>query len=359
MARHDVVTIGASAGGVEALLTIARSLPANLPAAVFIVLHIPANSASVLPMLIDRACPLPAAHAVDGERIRAGRIYVAPPDHHLMLHGDIVRVVHGPRENRCRPAVDPLMRSAAQHYGPRAVGVILSGSLDDGTAGLLALKRQGGVAIVQDPEDALFPGMPTSALSVVDVDYCLPLAEIGPALVRIVSEPLDIEERAMPRETDRLDDENRSTEMDPALVETDDRPGRPSPFGCPECGGVLWELENSDMMRFRCRVGHAYSVESLLADQTEGLEAALWSAMRALEEKASLTHRLAERATEQSQHRAAARFNEQSTTAEEHAHAIRTVLLDQTQASAATAASSLADRDGRVSGMNGPAADGG
>lgn len=334
MARRDIVTIGASAGGVEALMKIAKTLPADLPAAVFVVLHMPPDGFSILPSLLERAGALPASHPENGEPIRRGRIYVAPPDHHLMLHDGRIRVVHGPRENRYRPAVDPLMRSAAQFYGPRSIGVILSGSLDDGTAGLLALKRRGGIAIVQDPEDALFPGMPNSALSIVKVDYCLPLDEIGPSITRLVNESSDeTEDAEMSSRDDRIDYENRSAEVDNSALEQDDRPGVPSPFACPDCGGVLWELESGQMLRFRCRVGHAYSVESLLASQTDGLEAALWSALRALEEKASLTRRLADRATDQAQHGAARRFAEQSMTAEEHAKAIRNVLLSEGQPS--------------------------
>jgi two-component system chemotaxis response regulator CheB len=331
MARRDIVTIGASAGGVEALMTVVKAFPADLAASVFVVLHTPPDGFSLLPALLDRASNLTALHPKDGEPIRNGHIYVAPPDHHLMVHSDHVRVVHGPRENRHRPSVDPLMRSAAQFHGSHAIGVILSGSLDDGTAGLLALKRQGGIAIVQDPKDALFPGMPTSAMSIVNVDYCLPLADIGPTIMRLVTESFDeTEDRRMSSRDDKLDFENRVSEVDLDAIEDDNRPGIPSQFACPDCGGVLWEVGNRKMLRFRCRVGHAYSPESLLASQTDGLEAALWSAMRALEEKASLTHRLAERATEHAQPGAATRFREQSQAAEEHANTIRAVLLSET-----------------------------
>jgi two-component system chemotaxis response regulator CheB len=305
---------------------------------------------------------LPASHPDDGDPIRRGQIYVARPDHHLMLHDGRIRVIHGPRENRYRPSVDPLMRSAAQFYGPRAIGVILSGSLDDGTAGLLALKQRGGIAIVQDPTDALFPGMPTSALSIVKVDYCLPLSSIGQTIARLVKEPKEpIEETegaGMSSRDDRLDYENRIAEADPDAIEQDDKPGNPSPFACPDCGGVLWEIENASMLRFRCRVGHAYSVESLLASQSDNLEGALWSAMRALEEKASLTKRLADRAAEQSQHGAARRFAEQSATAEEHANTIRNVLMNQDQSEAAAASSHQIPTGGQGDGRIDHVADG-
>lgn len=328
MAKRDVIVIGASAGGVEALLAIVAALPPELPASVFVVLHQPPTGTSLLPVLLSRAGPLPATHAVDGETVEAGHIYVAPPDLHMLIEGRSIRLARGPRENRHRPSADPLFRSAARYYRERAIGVILTGSLDDGSAGLLAIKRNGGIAVVQDPTDALFPGMPLSALAVTTVDHCLPLTEIGATLTQIVTEPADGEEAPVQRDSDDLAFEERIAQADMAAIEDDHRPGKPSQFGCPECGGVLWELENEEIVRFRCRVGHAYSAESLLSSQTERLEAALWSALRSLEEKASLTKRLAERARAQSQHAAARRFSEQMLAADAHANTLRTVLLN-------------------------------
>ena len=331
MAKHDTIVIGASAGGVEALLAIASALPPGLPASIFVVLHQPPNGTSVLPALLSRAGPLPATHAKDGELIRRGHIYVAPPDLHMLIEDRRIRLARGPRENRHRPSADPLFRSAARYSRERAVGVILTGSLDDGSAGLLAIKRNGGIAVVQDPNDALFSGMPQNALAVTVVDYCLPLTEIGPRLVQIVTESPGGEEVDVSHHSDDIEFETRIAQADMAAIEDQDRPGTPSQFGCPECGDVLWEVENDQIVRFRCRVGHAYSSESLLESQTEGLEAALWSALRALEEKASLTRRLADRARAQSQHAAAKRFSEQMLTADTHAETIRTVLLRGTR----------------------------
>jgi two-component system chemotaxis response regulator CheB len=328
VAKRDTIVIGASAGGVEALLTFVSALPADLPASIFIVLHQPPNGVSVLPTLLSRAGPLPAVHASDGEIIRPSRIYIAPPDLHMLLEDRRIRLARGPRENRHRPSVDPLFRSAARAYRDRVVGVILTGALDDGSAGLLAVKRNGGVAVVQDPEDALFAGMPQSALDATAVDYCLPLAEIAPTLVQIVAGSNDGEESPVDDTREDLEFETRIAQLDQGAIEDEGRPGKPSQFGCPECGGVLWEIENDQIVRFRCRVGHAYNAESLLASQSEGLDAALWSALRALEEKASLTRRLADRARIQSQHAAARRFSEQLLTAEAHANTIRTVLLN-------------------------------
>ena len=331
MTKRDVIVIGTSAGGVEALLTIVAALPPTLPASIFIVLHQPPTGTSVLPTLLSQVGPLPATHAVDGEGIRPGHIYVAPPDLHMLLEDGRVRLARGPRENRHRPSADPLFRSAARSYRERAVGVVLTGSLDDGAAGLLAIKRIGGIAVVQDPNDALFPGMPQSALAVTAVDHCLPLAEIGSTLVQIVIASANREDAPVSGVTENLEFETRIAQADLQAIEDDGRPGTPSQFGCPECGGVLWEIENDKIVRFRCRVGHAYSAESLLSSQTEGLEAALWSALRALEEKASLTKRLAERARGQSQHAAAKRFSEQMLAADAHASTIRIVLLNGNQ----------------------------
>ena len=180
MSGHDMITIGASAGGVEALTELVRGLPVDLPASVFVSLHVPPHGTSMLPQILSRRGPLPAHHARDGEPIEPGRIYVAPPDLHLLIHQGVVRLSRGPRENGFRPAIDPLFRTAARWHGPRVVGVILSGTLDDGTAGLLAIKERGGFAVVQDPDDALFPGMPRNAMDVVHVDHVLPASEHPP-----------------------------------------------------------------------------------------------------------------------------------------------------------------------------------
>src|SRR5262245_8203516 len=189
MAHHDIIVLGASAGGIEALINLVPQLPADLPATIFVVVHYPPHSPSILPRLLTQAGPLPATHAQDGEAIQSGHIYVAPPNFHLLLTPRAVSVVRDPQENLCRPAIDPLLRSAAAVFGHRVIGVILTGSLSDGTSGLLTVKQCGGVAIVQDPADALFPNMPRSALEYVDVDYCVPLAELGAVLARVAVQP--------------------------------------------------------------------------------------------------------------------------------------------------------------------------
>jgi two-component system chemotaxis response regulator CheB len=327
MPGRDIIVIGASAGGVEALMELVR-LPPDLPAAVFVVLHLPAGSMSVLPSILNRAGTLPGVHPQEGQAIQPGRIYVAPPDFHLLVKNGTVRLTRGPRENRNRPAADPLFRTAARAYAARVVGVVLSGALDDGTAGLAAIKSAGGVAVVQDPAEALYPGMPSNARDQVAVDYCLPVAEIARLLARLVREPIPGPNRShaliltkeMTREADM-------SELDPTELQNPERPGTPSVFGCPDCGGVLWELEEGNLMHFRCRVGHAWSPDSLLAQQVESLETALWTALRALEESVALSRQLADQAERRGYSRASVRFREQQRGAEEHALVIRKVLL--------------------------------
>ena len=325
MPGHDIIVVGASAGGVEALMHLASQLPADLPAAVYVVLHIPAESPSLLPEILNRAGPLPVSQPADGEELRSGHIYVASPNYHLLLERGRMRQVHGPKENRHRPAIDPLFRSAAYNYGPRVVGVILTGALDDGTSGLHAIKQCGGIAVVQDPEDALYPSMPSSAMAHVEVDYCLPLAKIGAVLVHLAHEQAQ-DEGAFPVPDD-LEQETRYASMeDQETLDSNARVGTPSAYSCPECGGVLWELQDGDLIRFRCRVGHAFSVESVLAAQTEQLENALWAALKTLEESASLSRSIAEQAHRRGQEWLARSFEEKSQEAEQRAVTIREVL---------------------------------
>ena len=325
MAGHDIFVVGASAGGVEALVEVVRRLPPRLPAAVFVVLHIPSQSPSLLPEILSRSGLLVASHAKDGEKIEHGHIYVAPPDHHLLVERDHVQVVRGPKENRHRPAVDVLFRSAARAYGPRVVGVILSGALDDGTAGLLAVKRRGGIAVVQEPKDALYSGMPQSALQHVAVDYSVPLSDIGSLLKRLVYEQAE-EEGAYPVSED-MEMETKLAEMNMDAMNSGKHVGTPSAFSCPECGGVLWELHDGELLRFRCRVGHAFSIDSIVAAQSEQIEEALWAALKTLEESASLSHRLMKKAHQNGQEWLVRNFEEKLQEAERHAATIKQLLM--------------------------------
>lgn len=329
MPGHDIIVVGASAGGVEALSNLLRELPPDLPASIFVVLHIPAQTPSLLPSILDRVSPLKVSQAINGERIEHGRVYVAPPDNHVLVERGLVRVLRGPKENRYRPAVDPLFRSAALAYGTRVVGVILTGALDDGTVGMRAIKQRGGIGVVQDPEEALYPGMPRSALENAKIDYSLPLVEIAPLLVRLASEPAEEEGRYPVSEDLKLEVKIAEQEI-PAedFIKSVEQLGKLSAFTCPDCHGTLWELRDGELVRYRCHVGHAFSSDSLEAEQSEALESALWSALRALEEKMALTRRMARRARERNNPLAANSFEIKARVAEQHAQMLRDILLN-------------------------------
>jgi two-component system chemotaxis response regulator CheB len=322
MLGRDIVVIGGSAGCIEALAEVVGGLPPDFPGSVFVVVHFPGSVRSTLPRILSRAGPLPAYHARDGEPIERGRIYVAPPDFHLHVSDGHVRLTRGPKENGHRPAIDPLFRTAALSYGLRVVGVILSGNLNDGSAGLLRIKQRGGVVIVQDPGTALYPSMPRSAIEHVEVDHMLPVSEISALVADLATEPLEsVEVSGMPKENAF---DTRADEI--AVAHRQQQPGEPSTMACPECHGVLWEAKDEELVQFRCRVGHAYSAEALLVHQSEQLEAALWTALRALEEHSALGRRLAARAQARGHSHSAAAFTEQAMNAEHHASVIRTVL---------------------------------
>jgi two-component system chemotaxis response regulator CheB len=325
---RDIIVVGASAGGVEALSQLASYLPTDLPAALFVVLHVPSHSPSLLPKILNRTGALPAAHPADGEAIRKGRIYIAPPDQHLLLEEGRIRLKRGPRENGHRPAVDPLFRTAARSFGPRVVGVVLSGTLDDGTAGLAAIKQRLGVAVVQDPNEALYTGMPRSALQSVEVDYSLPLGEIAELLDRLAREPF-VDPTGGDPPSERIESESHVAAFDMDAIEDEDRPGQPSVFACPDCGGTLWELHDGDLTRFRCRVGHAWTANGLLAEQSEGIETALWTALRALEERAVLCDRIVERMQQRGLTTSAERFQHQANDSRHRASVLRQVLISE------------------------------
>ncbi|MGB7951700.1 MAG: chemotaxis protein CheB, partial [Candidatus Binatia bacterium] len=322
---RDIIVVGASSGGVETLTTVVSGLPQDLNATLFVVLHVPARGESLLPQILSRAGKLPAEHARDNEPVQKGRIYVAPPDFQLLLQDRVARLVRGPKENNHRPAIDPTFRTAARVYGARVVGVVLSGALDDGTAGLAAVKRRGGIAVVQDPKDALFPDMPRSAMEAIDIDYCLPKTEIAALLVRLSQASVTADVAPPVRED--LEMESAIEAMEVEALENGERPGIPSVFGCPDCGGVLWELQDRGLLRFRCRVGHAFGADGLLAAQSEGLDVALWTAFRSLEETAALARRLAARARKDQRTISARMFEKKAQRAERQAQVIRRALL--------------------------------
>jgi two-component system, chemotaxis family, protein-glutamate methylesterase/glutaminase len=322
MPGRDIVVMGGSAGSIEVLTELVSGFPPDFPGSIFVVVHFPGSVTSTLPRILNRAGPLSARHARDGDPIEPGGIYVAPPDCHLHVSDGHVRLTRGPKENGHRPALDPLFRTAAFSYGSRVVGVILSGNLNDGTAGLLRIKQRGGVAIVQDPETALYQGMPRSAIEHVAVDHVLPVREISGLVTELASQPVGfLEVDGMSQETVP---EAKADEV--AMSDRQQQPGVPSTMSCPECHGVLWEVKNDQLVQFRCRVGHAYSAEALLVHQSEQLEAALWTALRSLEEHTALARRLAARAEGKGHKHSASSFTEQAMDAEHHASVIRAVL---------------------------------
>lgn len=324
MAKRDIIVIGASAGGYEALKILVNGLPANLPASVFVVWHMsPEIRESVLPYALQKAGNLPAKQAVDGEPIKQGQIYVAPPDFHLLLESDRVRVTKGPKENRFRPAVDPLFRSAAYNFGTRVVGIVLSGALDDGTAGLWTIKYRGGTAIVQDPLDSEFPSMPKSAMREVKVDYCLPVSEIAGILTGLTAEQA---EEAL--DIDMKEDEKTKTEIgiaaeDSAFERGVMNLGELSPFTCPECHGVLLKLKDGKIVRFRCHTGHAFSTDSLLTSVTESVEDSMWNVMRAMEESVMLLDHIGNHLAENEQNDLAEMYYTKAREAENRVNIMR------------------------------------
>ena len=325
MSGHDIIVVGASGGGLEALQAMVAGLPPDLPAAVFVVWHIGPDSPSLLPAILGRAGPLPAMHPHDQEPITPGRIYVAPPDHHLLVEPGCVRLSRGPKENRFRPAVDPLFRSAAAAYGSRMIGVVLSGALDDGTAGMAAVKQVGGITVVQDPGEALNPGMPQSVLAHVPVDHVAPAAALGPLLSVIASSP-PAEEGVQPV-SENINIENQIARQDNPLDSGVMKLGKLSPYTCPECHGTLLQLSGDGILRFRCHTGHAYTVNSLLAEVNESIEEALWSAVRAIEEQMLLLRDVAQHVRHKGDAGEAEQLMRQAREAEQQVEFVRLAVL--------------------------------
>jgi len=301
---RDMVVIGGSAGSIEPLKVIVQGLPADFPGSIFIAVHVSPESPGLLAKLLSDG--LKASNPFDQEDIQPRRIYVASPDHHLTIEDGKIRVQRGPRENRHRPAIDPLFRTAARAYGPRVVGVILSGLMDDGAAGLYAVKQRGGITIVQDPNDAVRKDMPKRAIEYVAPHTILVARDIAPTLIELANghegEVAMAKKNSISRKSN-----GRNQKPQNAASEALEKPdvneetayseageGAPSVFACPECHGVLWEFKDDKMVRFRCRVGHSYGTESLNKELSMASETALWAAVRALEEKAALQRRLAE-----------------------------------------------------------------
>lgn len=285
---RDVIVIGGSSGAIEALSELVQALPTDLPAALFIVVHI--GEASMLPAVLRRRSALPVEPVRSGVAFERGRVYVGVPGVHLLLHDDHILLRRGPRENLSRPAIDALFRSAAASLGSRVIGVLLSGSLSDGTAGLRAIKRCGGLAIVQKPEEALVPSMPRNAMRNVDVDHVLPVAGMPALLARLVREPAGPSPE-VPVDI-RLESAIAAQEL--ADMKVDQVLGKVSPFTCPECHGALWEIRDGPMLRYRCHVGHAFTADAVLTAQNDEVDRMLGTLQRAHQERAALARRMAE-----------------------------------------------------------------
>jgi len=318
-APRDIIVIGASAGGLAVLCALMGGLPVGFPASIFVVVHTSADNPGVLPQILARAGPLPAAFARDGERIERGRIYVAGPDHHLLVERGYLRVSRGPKENGFRPAIDPLFRTAARNYGPRTIGLVLSGALNDGTHGLSQIVEAGGVALAQDPQEALMPSMPLSAIQNVEVRRVLRSAEMAGVLADLVREQVEDPHGDDPPVLDIAEVGDSLRHHAPT--------GEASGYTCPDCGGALWQLaDHGPLLRFRCHVGHAFTAETLIARQESHLESAMWSTLRALEEHVVLCGRMAERAAAKGSAELARRYRRGAEEGAQRAAVIREVL---------------------------------
>jgi two-component system, chemotaxis family, protein-glutamate methylesterase/glutaminase len=327
--EKDIIVIGASAGGFEALKKIVAGLPPDFSASVFIVWHMSSDVRGVLPQVLNGVNTILATHACDNEEIKRNRIYVAPPDRHMLLENGKVLVTHGPKENRFRPAVDPLFRSAAVAYGNRVIGIILSGALDDGTAGLWTVKQYGGTAIVQDPEDAEVPSMPENAMREVKIDYCVSAAELPHLLVGLSKEPVtenvDVMKDEQTKKEIRIAAEERALEK--GILQF----GQLSPYACPECHGVLSRLQNGNIIRYRCHTGHAYSSNALIASITEKIEDSLYSAIRGMDESIMMLNHLGDHHAEANQPKLAALYFKKAKEAQERSELVRKAALDHEQ----------------------------
>jgi two-component system chemotaxis response regulator CheB len=356
--QRDIIVIGGSAGSFEPLKTIISGLPASFPASVLVVVHMMADFPSLLEEHLSACSRLPTTQAVDEEPIRRGRIYIARPDYHLTVEAGKMRVLRGPRENRHRPAIDSLFRTAARVYGPRVIGVVLSGNHDDGSMGLYGVKQRGGIAIVQDPSEAAWSEMPRRALAYATPHYVLKSRDIGANLINLVQ--IDQDEIVMPNRRAAKSDgrserksrsrngarhpsskssrpNGRSARPDEPGLSGGENPenqkaayfdegeGTPSVFACPECHGVLWEVRDGNLVQFRCRVGHTYGSDSLNVELSQASEAALWAAMRALEEKAAMQRRIADGIS--TDRKGSGRLRDQSQADENNARIIREMIF--------------------------------
>lgn len=320
MTGRNIIVVGASAGGLAAIDKLVAQLRADVPASLFVVQHMAADAnGDALLRQLQKHDTLGCKLGQNGETFKPGTIYIAPPDHHMLVKERTILVTKGARENRSRPAIDPLFRSAAVTHGSRVIGVLLTGMLDDGTAGMLAVKKCGGVSVVQDPADATYPQMPQSALDNAEVDHCLPLAAMG-GLLEQLSRERPGRRRAIPRDV-RI--EAQIAERVLSDVAAVDELGDQVPYNCPNCGGVLWEMDAADEPRFRCHTGHSFTAASLLASQSEKIEETLWVSLRMFEERKNLLNSMIRRDGSRAMHSTKQRAEE----TEVHIERIRAMLM--------------------------------
>lgn len=324
---RDIVVIGGSSGSYTALQEILPRLPVDIPASIFIVKHLTSRTPSRFAEIFSTQASIDVCTPADGERIRQSCVYVAPPDFHMLIEEGAVRLVHGPRENRTRPAVDPLFRSAAVAYGQRTIGVVLSGYLDDGTAGLATIKAANGLTIVQDPDTAVSPDMPRSAIDYLDVDYCVSPSALAPLLVELTTQPNDdptdeVADQELIRHAAR---ELEFLRAPTARIDETDDLGQKAAAACPECGGPLWEMKNG-YPRFRCHTGHAFTSNHLTAGLAQAQEESLWAALRAMEERARMLRRLAKRSTPDEPKKSYDGFTDRADELDVHIRNIRSIL---------------------------------
>lgn len=319
MAKRDIIVVGASAGGVYALKDLVASLPPDLQASIFVVLHVSPHSPSFLPDILTTAGKLKAVHPKDGELVHPGRIYVAPPDHHMLVEYNQVIVKKGPKENRFRPSIDALFRSAAYTYGPRVIGVVLTGMLDDGTSGMWSIKRLGGITIVQEPDEAMYPSMPDNVLDNVDVDYRLPVTAIAALLTRLSRETVPGKSELPEKELNLMETEVNIAAQDSAFDLGILSLGELTPLTCPECNGALVSIKEGKLIRYRCHTGHAFTASTLLAETTKVVEESFWKAIRSLEETVILLEQSGKQFAEGGNNIAAEQFFEKARETRERA----------------------------------------
>ena len=324
--RRNIVVIGASAGGIEALTALFAALPHDSSASFFVVQHLSPNYASQLDRILQAVTPMPVRFASDRQPIMPDTIYVAAPDRHLMIEGDSVRITRGPRESRARPAVDVLFRSAALAFGPRVIGVLLSGSLDDGTARLWQIKDRKGLVLVQDPGEAAYGSMPQSAIEHVDTDFIGTLGHLAARIAWEVAQDIPFPPVEPPRPGQQV--ENQVALGDNGMQAGVMNLGKVSKYTCPECHGVLVQIEEGRLVRFRCHTGHAYSLKSLLTEVNDAVDVSLWSTVRAIEERILILGQMAELADRNGQHEEAALLRAKAELAEQKCQPLRDLVLD-------------------------------